>query len=126
MNVQLDHFIVPSRNAKASAQQLAELLGVPWGVARIGPFVAVYLNEGLTLDFQDTDEAFPVSHYCFRLAQHEFDAILERIKAAGIEFRSTVQGPWDFKVGEEYGNVYWNVPDGHQWEILTNSYARRN
>ena len=21
--------------------------------------------------------------------------------------------------------VYWNVPDGHQWEILTVSYARR-
>jgi len=126
MTVQLDHFIVPSRNAKASAQQLGELLGVPWGVAKVGPFVAVYLNEGLTLDFQDTDQAFPVSHYCFRIGQHEFDAILARIKAAGIDYRSTVHGPWDFKASEEYGNVYWNVPDGHQWEILTSSYARRD
>jgi hypothetical protein len=35
-----------------------------------------------------------------------------------------VRGPDDGKVGAEYGNVYWNVPDGHQWEMLTVSYAR--
>jgi hypothetical protein len=29
------------------------------------------------------------------------------------------------KVAPEYGNVYWNEPDGHQWEMLTASYARQ-
>ena len=28
------------------------------------------------------------------------------------------------KVHPHYGNVYWNEPDGHQWEMLTVSYAR--
>ena len=50
-----------------------------------------------------------------------------RIKAAGIAYRSSVRGPPDMRVGTEYGGnmVYWNAPDGHQWEMLTVSYARR-
>ena len=126
MPVSLDHFIVPSRNAVAAAKQLGEILGVPWEkAAAIGPFSPVYVNEGLTLDFQTTGEAFPIHHYCFRVTPAEFDIIVGRIKAAGIAFRSTVHGPVDNKVDPHYGNVYWNEPDGHFWEMLTESYARR-
>ena len=124
MTIHLDHTIVPSRNKTASAKLLAELLGVPWGEAAAGPFVAVYVNDGLTLDFIDTDEDFPVYHFCFRVGQEEFDAILGRIEAAGIKYRSTVRGPVDMQVNTEFGNIYWNEPDGHQWEMLTVSYAR--
>jgi len=124
MTVHLDHTIVPSRDQVASAKLLAELLGVRWAKAGAGPFSAVYVNEGLTLDFQNTDEKFPVYHFCFRVNPKEFDAILGRLKAAGIPFRSTVRGPVDMKVDQAYGNVYWNEPDGHQWEVLTVSYAR--
>jgi catechol 2,3-dioxygenase-like lactoylglutathione lyase family enzyme len=125
MTIHLDHTIVPSRSQVASARLLAELLGVPWAEAGAGPFSPVYVNEGLTLDFQDTDEDFPVYHFCFRVGQKEFDAILGRIRAAGIQYRSQVRGPVDMKVDKEYGNVYWNEPDGHQWEMLTVSYARQ-
>jgi len=125
MSVHLDHFIVPSHDAAAAAKQLGEILGVRWEkTAAIGPFSPVYVNEGLTLDFQTTEEAFPIHHYCFRVDAQEFDAILGRIKAAGIPYRSDVMGPNDNKVSEKYGNVYWNLPDGHFWEILTESYAR--
>jgi len=125
MTIQLDHFIVPSRNQIASAKLLGELLGVPWAEAGVGPFSPVYINHGLTLDFIQTDEEFPVHHYCFRVGQAEFDAILERIQQAGIKYRSTVRGPVDMRVDPQFGNVYWNEPDGHQWEMLTVSYARR-
>ncbi|MDP3843509.1 MAG: VOC family protein [Oxalobacteraceae bacterium] len=124
MTIHLDHTIVPSRNKTASAKLLAELLGVPWAQAGIGPFTAVYVNDGLTLDFIETDEDFPVYHFCFRVGQEEFNAILARIKAAGINYRSTVRGPVDMQINPEFGNIYWNEPDGHQWEILTVSYAR--
>ena len=124
MTIHLDHTIVPSRNKTASAKLLAELLGVPWGEAAAGPFVAVYVNDGLTLDFIDTDEDFPVYHFCFRVGQEEFDAILGRIEAAGIKYRSSVRGPVDMQVNTQFGNIYWNEPDGHQWEMLTVSYAR--
>ncbi|MFZ2162398.1 MAG: VOC family protein [Sideroxyarcus sp.] len=125
MSIQLDHTIVPSRSQVASAKLLAQLLDVPWAETTDGPFSPVYVNDGLTLDFQDTDEQFPVYHFCFRVSQAEFDAILARIKTAGIKYRSTVGGPVDMQVNKLYGNVYWNEPDGHQWEMLTVSYARQ-
>jgi hypothetical protein len=124
MAIELDHVIVPSRSQVASARMLAGLLGVAWAQSGAGPFSPVYVNEGLTLDFQETEEKFPVYHFCFRVGKKEFDAILSRIKAAGIAYRSTVRGPVDMQVDAQYGNIYWNEPDGHQWEMLTVSYAR--
>lgn len=126
MTIELDHTIVPARNKLASAQLLAELLGVPWAETGPGPFAPVYVNDGLTLDFIQTDEDFPVYHFCFRVGQQEFDSILARIKAAGIKFRSSVRGPDDMQINTQFGGsiVYWNEPEGHQWEILTVSYAR--
>lgn len=125
MSIELDHTIVPAHDKVASARLLAELLGVPWEETSEGPFAPVYVNDGLTLDFIGTEEAFPAYHFCFRVGQDEFDAILGRIQAAGIPYRSTVRGPMDMHVNNEYGNVYWNEPEGHQWEILTVSYARQ-
>jgi hypothetical protein len=124
MTIQLDHTIVPSRSKVASAKRLAELLGVAWAETSLGPFAPVFVNDGLTLDFYETDEDFPVYHFCFRVDAQAFAAILGRLQAGGIAYRSNVRGPVDMQVGAEYGNVYWNEPDGHQWEMLTVSYAR--
>lgn len=125
MTIHLDHTIVPSHNQVASAKLLAELLGVDWSATGAGPFSPVYLNDGLTLDFQDTDEPFPIYHFCFRVNPQDFDTILGRIKAAGIKYRSTVSGPMDMQVNTQYGNIYWDEPDGHRWEMLKVSYARK-
>lgn len=127
MAIELDHFIVPSHNRRASARKLAELLGVAWDDTVHGIFSPVYLNDGLTLDYVETEETYPVHHYCFRVSDDEFDRILGRLKAADIEYRSKVRGPVDFKVDTDFGGrgVYWNEPDGHMWEMLTVSYARK-
>jgi catechol 2,3-dioxygenase-like lactoylglutathione lyase family enzyme len=127
MALELDHFIVPSHSRVASARRLAELLGVEWQDTVFGIFSPVYLNDGLTLDFVETEDSYPVHHYCFRVSDAEFDAILARIKDAGIEYRSHVRGPIDMQVSTDYGGkgIYWNDPDGHQWEMLTVSYARK-
>ena len=127
MAIHLDHFMVPSHDQAAAAKLLADILGVPWSETGVGPFCPVYVNDGLTLDFDQWTEPFPLHHYCFRTEQAEFDAILGRIKAAGIEYRSTPHGPVDMQVNTQHGGsiVYWNEPDGHMWELLTVSYARR-
>ncbi len=127
MQIELDHFIVPARDKVAAAEQLALLLGVPWAPTANGPFAPVFVNGGLTLDFYQTQEEFPVHHYCFRVDPADFDAILGRIQAAGIAYRSDVRGPVNMQVNTDYGGkmVYWNVPEGHQWEVLTVSYARQ-
>ncbi|WP_066269728.1 VOC family protein [Hydrogenophaga palleronii] len=127
MAIELDHTIVPTRDKLASAALLADLLGVPWAPGGPGPFAPVYVNDGLTLDFIDTEEDFPVYHFCFRVSEAEFDAILARLVMRGIPYRSDVRGPVNQQINTAYGGrmLYWNVPDGHQWEMLTVSYARR-
>jgi catechol 2,3-dioxygenase-like lactoylglutathione lyase family enzyme len=125
-SIQLDHLMVPARDKIAAARLLAELLGVAWSETGVGPFAPVFVNDGLTLDFDEWPEPIPLIHYCFRVEQHDFDAILGRIRAAGIPYRSQVHGPVDSQVDTQHGGsiVYWNEPDGHQWEMLTVSYAR--
>ncbi|MEO8805929.1 MAG: VOC family protein [Burkholderiaceae bacterium] len=127
MPIELDHTLVPSHHKLASAKLLAELLGVPWAESGAGPFSPVFVNGGFTLDFVETSDPFPIYHFCFRVRQAKFDAILSRLQAAGIAYRSSVRGPVDMQVNTDYGGnmVYWNEPDGHQWEMLTVSYARQ-
>jgi catechol 2,3-dioxygenase-like lactoylglutathione lyase family enzyme len=128
MAVQLDHLLVPSRDRVASARLLAELLGVPWAAqSGAGPFSPVFVNDGLTLDFDEWTEPFAKQHFAFRVSEPEFHAILGRIAAAGLEYRSTPHGPVDYKVNRDHGGsiVFWSEPDGHVWELLTVSYARK-
>jgi hypothetical protein len=127
MSVELDHAIVPSRDRKAAAELLATLLGVPWAESGAGPFCPVYVNDGLTLDFDQAEGPFPVQHYAFRVGEAEFDAIVGRLRARGIAFRTTPHGPVDMQINTHHGGriVYWSEPDGHVWEALTLSYARQ-
>ncbi|MGO4330096.1 VOC family protein [Cupriavidus sp. 2TAF22] len=127
MSIHLDHLMVPSRDKEAAAELLAGLLGVPWARTGIGPFAPVFVSDSLTLDFDQWSGEIPTIHYCFRVSQDEFDIILARIAAAGIPYRSSVHGPVDHQADTRHGGsiVYWNEPDGHQWELLTVSYARR-
>lgn len=128
MGIELDHAIVPSRNKRAAAALLADILGVPWSATGIGPFCPVYVSDGLTLDFDQADGPFPVLHYCFRVGEAEFDGIVGRLAARGIAYRSTPHGPGDMQVNTQHGGriVYWSEPDGHVWEALTVSYARQS
>lgn len=127
MPIEVDHAIVPSHHKVESAKQLAGLLGVPWAESGPGPFSPVYVSDGFTLDFVETADPFEIYHFCFRVGDAEFDAILGRLQAAGIDYRSAVRGPVDRQINTDYGGrmLYWNEPDGHQWEMLTSSYARR-
>jgi hypothetical protein len=127
MSIHLDHAIVPARNRGAAAKLLAAILGVPWAESGAGPFSPVYVNDGLTLDFDQADGAFPVQHYCFRVSEAEFDSIVARLLATGIEYRSTPHGPVDMQINTQHEGriVYWSEPDGHIWEALTVSYARQ-
>lgn len=128
MTIELDHIMIPSRDRNAAAKQLAAILGVEWAPANAGPFTAVYVSASLTIDFDEWSEDFPKGHYCFRVAEDDFDAMLFRIKQAGIPYRSNPHGPDDYQVNTSLSGkiVYWDQPDGHVWEILTNSYARQH
>lgn len=124
----LDHILIPAANRVAAARLIAHLFDVPWAEqGSAGPFSPVYVNDSLTLDFDQWDAPVPRQHYAFRVEHAEFDAILARIEALGLAYRSTPNGPDDRQVNTAFGGriVYWSEPDGHAWEILTVSYARQ-
>jgi catechol 2,3-dioxygenase-like lactoylglutathione lyase family enzyme len=124
MAIQLDHVIVPSHDRLAGARFLAELLDVPWAESQ-GSFTPVYVNENLTLDFADR-ERFEGHHFCFRVSDEQFDAILGRIQTRNVPYRSRPRGETDMQINRRLGgkNLYWEDADSHLWEILTVSYAR--
>ena len=127
MSIELDHTIIPSRDRRAAAELLARILDVPWSESGVGPFCPVYVNPGLTLDIDQADDGFPTLHYCFRMTGPEFDGVVSRLQALGIAFRSSPHGAVDMRIDTQHGGriVYWSEPDGHVWEALTLSYARR-
>lgn len=128
MTVHLDHLMIPTKNKEAAAERLAHILGVSWSAASVGPFAAVYVNEGLTIDFDEWSSEFAKGHYCFRVTEAEFEVILGRLKSSGTAYRSLPHGEVDYEVNHSVGGriVYWSEPDGHVWELLTESYARGN
>ena len=128
MQAQLDHLLVPAKDRVAAARLVAHLFDAPWSEqGAVGPFSPVFVNSELTLDFDQWTEPVPKMHYAFRVTQAEFNAILARIKAAGLAYRSSPVGPDDYRVNTAFGGnlVYWSEPDGHAWEILTVSYERQ-
>lgn len=130
MPIVLDHLLVPARDRRAAAERLAAILDVPWSAqAAVGPFSAVYVSSELTVDFDEVPSgaAVPLQHYAFRVDDAAFDALMGRLKALGIAWRSSPIGPDDFQVNTHGGGriVYWREPDGHAWEALTKSYARQ-
>ena len=84
MAIVLNHTIVPARDKKAAARFFAQIFGLK--CERAGYFAPVRVNEQTTLLFDDTD-AFQSHHYAFHVSDAEFDAIFDRVKAAGTRIR---------------------------------------
>jgi len=122
--IELNHTIVPARDALASATFLAEILGRDQPV-RFGPFWTVALDNGVTLDFQDSDEEIPIEHYAFLVSEAEFDAIFARIRARGLDFWADPahERPGEINRNDGGRGVYWNDRDGHYLEIITRPYG---
>jgi catechol 2,3-dioxygenase-like lactoylglutathione lyase family enzyme len=123
MTVELNHIIVPARDKAASAGFLARILGLPeprpWG-----PFVAVPVGNGVSLDYVDADR-FESHHCAFLVGEDEFDAAFERIRAGGVPFYADPFHHHPGEVNHLYGGrgVYFDDPDGHNMEIMTRPYA---
>ena len=121
---ELNHTIVPARDARASAVFLADILGVD-RPTRFGPFGAVKLANGVTLDYQATRDDIPIEHYAFLVSESEFDAIFARIRERGLTYWADPAHARAFEINHNDGGrgVYWNDPDGHYLEIITKPYG---
>ncbi|HZP30248.1 MAG TPA: VOC family protein [Acidimicrobiia bacterium] len=120
MSVQLDHTIVPARDKHEAAAFLARILDLPEPVA-IGPFVAVEIDHGLTLDFADADGEIRPMHYAFRVDEAEFDAVFDRVVTGGLPYWADPSRSRPGQVAQRGAGrgFYFEDPSGHFLEVLT-------
>ncbi|MFH8791939.1 VOC family protein [Streptomyces sp. NPDC017941] len=127
MAVQLNHTIVHARDNRESAVFFADLLGLVVGT-EWGPFVAVELDNGVTLDFATVPEAdIAPQHYAFLVSEKEFDAAYEKITARGTEHWADPHGKQPGAINRNDGGkgVYFTDPAGHFMELITVPYGGR-
>ena len=124
MAIQLNHTIVHAKDARASATFLTELLGLA-EPRPFGPFWTASLDNGVTLDYLDTDQSFIVEHYAFLVSEREFDAIFGRIQQRKLEYWADPRHSRPGEINHNDGGrgVYWNDPNGHYLEIITRPYG---
>jgi catechol 2,3-dioxygenase-like lactoylglutathione lyase family enzyme len=126
LSVELNHTIVHSRDNRESAAFFAELLGLEVGGAW-GPFVAVELNNGVTLDFATVPEGEPIAsqHYAFLVSEEVFDAAYARIRERGIEHYADPHQTRPNAINHNDGGrgVYFMDPSGHAMELITVPYG---
>ena len=117
--MELNHTIVPALDKEASARFFARIFGVRY-VGQTGHFVAVQVNDALTLDF-DSAESFESHHLAFKVSDSEFDEIFGRLKTEGIPYGSGPRSLDDMNTNTWNGGrgVYFKDSNGHILELLT-------
>ncbi|MFJ9037122.1 VOC family protein [Streptomyces sp. NPDC102406] len=125
MSVQLNHTIVHARDNRESAEFLAHILGLDVG-ATWGPFVALDLSNGVTLDFASVPAGSIVpQHYAFLVSEEEFDGVFRRIEDAGITYYADPHGKRPGEINHHDGGrgVYFMDPSRHGMEVITRPYG---
>ena len=124
MGVQLNHTIVFCRDQEISSRFLADMLGRP-APKPFGPFHAVDLDNGVSLDFRTTEDPVAVQHYAFLISEPEFDAVFGRIQALGLDYWADPRRTKPGEINRHDGGrgVYFPDPDGHFLEVITRPYG---
>lgn len=120
MAIQLNHTIVFSHDKKVSADFLCEILGRPAAVP-FGPFLAVRLDNSVTLDFMDAEGDVALQHYAFLLSDAEFDQSFARIRARHLMYWADPYRRRPEQVSTDDGGrrIYFEDPSKHFLEIFT-------
>ncbi len=124
MSPQLNHTIVWCRDKRRSATFLTDILGRP-AAEPYGPFLVVDMENGVSLDYHDTDGDIAPQHYAFLISEAEFDAVFSRIGQRGLDYWADPARDRPGEINHRDGGrgVYFEDPDGHFLEVLTRPYG---
>lgn len=124
MATQLNHLIIAAHNKQESAHFLADLLKLNAPVAA-SFFLAVKLDNNVTVDYADTPDGFPPQHYAFLVSDDIFDHALSCIRERGIEHWADPRRtkPKEINTNDGGRGVYFLDPSGHYLEIITRPYG---
>lgn len=124
MAVKFNHTIVSSRDKRASAAFLAEILGLP-EPTQWGPFQVVRTDNDANIDFMDVDGEITTQHYAFLVGETEFDEIFGRIRGRGLPYWADPARTQVGEINDHDGGrgVYFEDSNGHLIEIITRPYG---
>ncbi len=124
MSVQLNHTIVACRDQELSASFLTEILGLP-AATRYGRFLVVGTDNGVSLDYAQTDREITAQHYAFLIGEDDFDPIFGQITAKNVRHWADPGRTRPGEINHTDGGrgVYFEDPDGHLMEIITRPYG---
>jgi catechol 2,3-dioxygenase-like lactoylglutathione lyase family enzyme len=124
MTVQLNHTIVTANDKRASAEFLADILGLP-PPKPYGHFLVVEADNDVSLDFADDHGEVHPQHYAFLVGEPEFDQIFGRIRDRGLPYWADParRRPGEINTNDGGRGVYWEDPSGHFLEIITRPYG---
>ena len=124
MAIDFNHTILSTRDSKASADFLAEMLGLP-APRRWGPFHMVTTDNGANLDYMNSAGEIVPQHYAFLVGDAEFDAIFDRIRKRNLPYWADPgrQKPGETNDHDGGRGFYFEDPNGHLLEIITRAYG---
>ena len=124
MSVQLNHTIVACRDQRRSAEFLAGILGLP-APSPFGRFLVVGTDNGVSLDYAESQGAITAQHYAFLIGEDDFEAIFGRIRDRGVPYWADPgrNRPGEINRNDGGRGVYFSDPDDHLMEILTRPYG---
>ncbi len=125
MAIAFNHTIIAARDKHASAAFFTHLFGLPEPTAW-GPFLIVALDQGVFVQFAEPNvDEIQMQHYAFLVDDASFDAIYERILAAGIEHAADPRWTLPGQINTNHGGrgVYFHDPAGHGLEVITRPYG---
>jgi catechol 2,3-dioxygenase-like lactoylglutathione lyase family enzyme len=124
VKVELNHTIVYCRDQQRSAHFLAGILGLA-APARFGPFSVVELTNGISLDFLETAGQVAAQHYAFLVDEDGFDAAFGRIQERGMPYWADPHRSQPCQINRNDGGrgFYFEDPDGHLLEVITQPYG---
>lgn len=124
MSAQLNHTIVWCRDKRKSATFLAEVLGLP-EPEPFGPMLVVQLDNKVSLDFYEQDDAISLQHYAFLIGEDDFDRSFARLQAQGLPHWADPGKSRPGEIDRHDGGrrIYFDDPDGHLLEIMTRPYG---
>jgi catechol 2,3-dioxygenase-like lactoylglutathione lyase family enzyme len=122
--IQFNHLLIFARDKHESAYFLTSLLGLP-DPKPTGFFLAVDVDNDVTLHYGEPGVDFLSQHYAFLVGDEEFDAIFSRIQERGLIFWADPHQRQPGEINTNHGGrgVYFLDPSGHGLELITRPYG---
>lgn len=124
MSIQFNHLLIFARDKHESAHFLTSLLGLP-DPKPAGFFLAVELENNVTLHYGEPGIDFLSQHYAFLVSDDVFDAAFARMRERGLDYWADPRMQLVGQINTNHGGrgVYFLDPSGHGLELITQPYG---